>query len=475
MRYLRLFLFLITTVIFSGCGRPDNSSPGTTSSQSTVPNALKSSNIPGVKFELDAFSTRFGDISPSITGKCPIWIQTLTDTPYRGTVRLLDTSSTNSLPTRVPFLIVANPEDMPYHARFLGHFGGSDFSECDNNQRIFVVDQILQVYEQASPKSSIPDISTWSQFDNSTYLFKFPYPRNATITTSVTSEKDPLWNIQTQEDPNYPISIRIYSQEYFIDPYNRESAPAPVRGGRLFTQESTFFGSSIRSQGLSAYRIDRTDAIGQKISVIFNAGGHAYEVSLVYSPETLQSTLDVYTIIVTSFQLSIPISKTPTTTLQIVPSPDQILPESIITSGINSQIQAQFSTSRDKYIIRMMRLTSDSDMRNNPGCSDYQGHPLGVWIAQVSGIIQDVQRTIEIAVDASSGTILCGYDIGTLLKPQTTTNKTDATSTAVPDIKESITPYSTVTGITPGVLPPDITSTPVFITPSAATPLSTKP
>jgi hypothetical protein len=43
------------------------------------------------------------------------------------------------------------PPSLPYHARYVGHFGDPRLAHCEDNERILVIDRIVQIYEKEFP------------------------------------------------------------------------------------------------------------------------------------------------------------------------------------------------------------------------------------------------------------------------------------------------------------------------------------
>ena len=70
-------------------------------------------------------------------------------------------------PAEAAWLVAAVPEQaqpgshtsypsLPYHARLRGYLGEAAFGDCVAAERIFVVEQVVQVYEQNPPAAAAP-------------------------------------------------------------------------------------------------------------------------------------------------------------------------------------------------------------------------------------------------------------------------------------------------------------------------------
>jgi len=92
---------------------------------------------------------------------CPTystWMVALTDQAFPPVLRVLNGTHSNMLPAGGGWLAATTPEgtqpggmtvpDLPYRGRFRGHLGDPAFAGCPDAGRIFVVEEVVEVYEQ---------------------------------------------------------------------------------------------------------------------------------------------------------------------------------------------------------------------------------------------------------------------------------------------------------------------------------------
>ena len=125
----------------------------------------------GERVEVDAYYS--GAVSTHLPGPprvmgdqvyCPTystWAVALTDRPFTPLLRVLNGTSSNPLPAEGAWLAATTPEgtqpgqqaapDLPYRGRFRGYLGDPAFAACPDAGRIFVVEEVVEVYEQEPP------------------------------------------------------------------------------------------------------------------------------------------------------------------------------------------------------------------------------------------------------------------------------------------------------------------------------------
>jgi hypothetical protein len=153
---------LATRIAESTTPTPITHNPG-------VADLLRHPPAPGTSAEVDAYYSG-ATYSPVPGGfmstRCPSRRNAaLTDRPLLAQVHVLNAVYGNAVPEDAPWLIAAKGEaktpdprlaDLPYHARLRGHLGNPAFAQCQDAERIFVVEAVVKTYQQEAPEPGFP-------------------------------------------------------------------------------------------------------------------------------------------------------------------------------------------------------------------------------------------------------------------------------------------------------------------------------
>ncbi len=266
---------------------------------------------------------------------CPGFINnTLTDEPFLAGLTILNRGMSNSLPPEAPWLIAATQETsqpgafpeaaLPYRARLRGHLGDAVFAGCENHDRIFLVDEVVAVFEQDAPGPSISmvelpvDFAEWPRYVDETLGFSFAYP--------------PDWQIEPIDDPalaggalvrywerpSFPIMVRVYQGELESDRFGKVLEPPLLADMSLhpYVQGWGTVGMSIPdNQQMPGFTSEtEPEPDGRFMAAYFVGDGRTYEVALTYPMgfAASQTLMLDYSVIVESFRLDFLPDPTPT-------------------------------------------------------------------------------------------------------------------------------------------------------------------
>lgn len=414
-----------------GC-RPDwlptdiPGAPGTFSG-SDIAGLLAHPPQPGVSVEVDAYYCATGPYirtvppPPEDVGRCPaLWYSALTDRPFQPMLYLLNGSSSNALPPEAPYLLAVSPEQaqpgnmalpqLPYHARLRGHLGEPAFAHCDQAERIFVVEEVVTVYEQLPPHQEwglqLPaDYGQWRRHYEPALGYSLPVPSG----WGVESGGADALLLRSPDWPDYPVTVRVHDAALQYDPYEPGNTPALMQGqGWALYQQGMAFNNGPSTQGLHGYHILRdSSATGKEVAVLFGAHGRTYELALRYPSgfDSPQPLLTAYSAIVEGFALDI----------LPEPSPTPPVRQTLGSGPFLSQEEAlALVRERGDATAQLLRadLVSEAAARALQGpCSSFTGHAEGVWLLVVRGHYEDQERTMRFYLDALSGAQLCGEEI----------------------------------------------------------------
>ena len=389
----------------------------------------------GARVELDAFYagataaslTSGGPPPPSDQVVCPApWPSYLTDQPFAATLEYLNTTTGNLLPPDAAWLVAATPEQthaggyvmypmLPYHARLRGYFGEPAFATCEHAGRIFVVERVVQVYEQDPPdpaanRLQVPrGYATWPRDHDAKWGYSLPYPPDwqlKPLDDSTLRLTGPSW-------PDHPVVVRVYAGETHYDQYETDPTKTPplLRGSGwgVFEQDLPVpAGAGFQTQGLAGYSIepDADQAGGRTVAVLFSGSGRTYELALTYPIgfSASQALLNIYTGIVEGFRLDVDPGPTPTAPVQ----------QSLGAGPFLTQAQAVAAAEQHAggpLSLLSADLVSEAQARGRAqACNTFMGHPDGVWLLVVHGQFEGQARRMQLFLDATSGEQLCGEE-----------------------------------------------------------------
>lgn len=395
----------------------------------TVAEILANPPAPGESFEVDAY---YSGTSPWVhhgpppppdatQALCPSnWASALTDEPFQAMLSVLNGSQSNALPEGGAWLVAVTPEmaqpgvragaNLPYHARLRGHLGDPAFAHCPDAARIFMVEEVVQVYEQeppAGPPYGPPaGYAAWPRQRDTALGYSVPYP--------------PDWRVERQDSttlllhapgwPGYPVTIRVHKGEAHYDPYDPATVPPLLQGDSWGVFEQGFsFGAPLEgSQRLAGYRVDRREASGERtVAVLFAAQGRTYELSLRYPAgfDSPQPLLTAYTAIVEGFRLDVAPGPTATPPVKQALGAGPFLGQ--------EQALARLAQAEGQPLqLLSARLMPEAAARLWAGpCATFAGHPDGVWLLAARGQFEGQERTILFFLDATTGAKLCGEEV----------------------------------------------------------------
>ncbi len=393
---------------------------------------------PGQEVELDAY---FSPGWPFPGGPwaplpdqvwCPTnstWQVALTDRPFREALLYLNGAMGNSLPEDAAWLAAATPEgtepgktswpDLPYHARLRGHLGDPAFSQCSNADRIFVVEEVVETYEQKAPEEiassalQLPEsFSGWTEYHDAALGYSLPQPDGWAVTAQTSPEPGiaSALTLRSLQWPDYPVQVRVHLGETWYDQYEPASIPPLLQadGFGVYGQGGAF-GRPLTAQPLDGFVAERKASPGEQgVSALFSGNGYTYELSLRFPLgfEASQELLTTYTAIVESFQLDVQPGPTPTS-----PVKQSLGPGPFLTSDeAFTRIQEKGEGEGIELISARLVPEAETRMPSSP-CSTFFGHPDGVWLLTVHGTFDGLARTMLYYVDAMTGESLCGEEI----------------------------------------------------------------
>ena len=280
--------------------------------------------MPGGSFEL--FKDRIN---------CPDYLNNLlTDTPFLPGLTVLHRGMSNKPVADSAWFLAATQEtaqpgvypqaDLPYHARLRGHLADAVFADCENHERIFLVEEIVAIYAETvtHPQPNIWEVPSdyvadWPRYEDEALGYNFLYPTD----WQIESVSDPALTssllVRYPERPSFPVMIRIHPQE-------------PVRDNRGWILEPPLLAgmpvmSFVQGDGVGMNVPDNQHLIGyiaetepqpdsRFMTVYFLGDGRTYEISLTYPMgfAASQTLLTDYSLIVESFRLDFLPDPTPT-------------------------------------------------------------------------------------------------------------------------------------------------------------------
>ncbi len=420
------FMLLLTT-----CGRTDSTVPASAPSTPTQPsgqdiaNLLSRPSASDTAVALDAYNWiglgRSAGFGRDAQG-CPVFsaMSFLTDQPVIGVLQQPTKSMTNwsldyPLDTAAWLIPVpttaqsTSPFVLPYHARLRGHLDDPAFKNCAHAERIFVVESIVTVYQESPPfeheMKSVqlpPNYAAWPRYHDANLGYSFAYAPDWRIET--TKEPDSIATILVHmpEWPDSPLVVRIHPGETYSDPYNPASKPPLLQGdsGGIFNQDVAPITEYKGTQHLTGVWVERKSSPNFfTMAIVLNSQGRTYELALRYpiGLNAQQALLDAFSFFIGSFEFDVPPGPTPT------PPVKQALGQGPFLSREEALAAAQ---KRPEYGsgLKLLdgRLVSEAELRKLGSiCATFPGHPDGVWLLRVAGIMYEKQRILLLGLDAT--------------------------------------------------------------------------
>ncbi len=453
---LRSLSLIILTLWLAACGRPDSGAVPLSTIQPngpTVEQLVRNPPSAQQKIEITAYAVKIGN--GRITERpnmCPVYGPILTDIPIPASSRALN-GILSTHPEHIPALIAVSQEELPHHGRFAGHFGDERFAACMNAAQIFVVDAVLQVFEQNPPDYlQIPDevagTDTWQRYRDDARGFSFAYPPDWLIEPTKDDQGLPIITLRSPQFRQYPIQLHIVKGETYLDSHDVEHSPPLVRGGSPLQQTNIDGARRVASQGMWPIIVGQLHE-GSRLAAVFTGGGYTYDFSLTYSYLTPQPVLDTLAVMVAGFRLDKPPQPTPITVAQTIDQSRTYLNKDAAIGRVQQLLQPNFPDS-DMEIVRA-QLISERESLAIQNCL-YQGHPGALWDIAIRGQRDGYWLPVRIVLHGASGEMLC-IDSS---PPETVDGKPftpEIPTEIVPDPSTALTP-----GITPVVTPEPIST-----------------
>lgn len=250
----------------------------------------------------------------------------LTDEPFLAGLTVLHQGMSNMPASDTPWFLAATQEtaqpgaypeaELPYHARLRGHLGDAAFADCENRDRIFLVEEIVAVYAENVPDPSlhvweIPAdyVAGWPRYEDDSLGYSFMYPPDWQIETVSDPTLASSLLVRYPERPSFPIMIRVHPQEPVLD--NRGwvlepplLADIPVMS---FVQGDSAGMEIPDNQHLIGYSGETEPKPDSRFMTVYFLGdGRTYEIALTYPMgfAASQTLLTDYSIIVESLRLN---------------------------------------------------------------------------------------------------------------------------------------------------------------------------
>jgi hypothetical protein len=443
----KYFLCITVFVLLIGCKPTSPTTSSGASSATAIPSVLEPAATPadkhdvanllhgppssGQSVEIDAYFSG-ATVVPHPCGfppppnqiACPrFYGNTLTDRPFLADLMVLNSIGGNILPDNAPWLVAVTPDmlkpgvwqltQLPYHARLRGHLGESALAHCEHADRIFVVEQVLQVYDEKPAASALPylrkqpaDYTSWSRYHDANTGFSFSYPPDWQIDRL----DNVTWHLRAPQWPDSPIVVRVHSGETHLDQYDPTSTPPLLQGNGGFGVYGQGAGldGTIDSQHLTGYEVNHDEDLTERsVAVLFSGSGRTYELALRYPLgfDAPQPLLTTYSIIVETFRLDARPGPSPT------PPIKQVLGAGPFLSQNEALARIHDNKGREVTLLEA-KLVSEVEARQSAdACNTFESHPEGVWLLTVRGSFENQTRTLRMYLDATTGEQLCGEEI----------------------------------------------------------------
>jgi hypothetical protein len=469
----RYLLALATFLLLLGaCGQPDvvTRVPPTPTQQPAghgIADLISAAPQPGQTVEVDAYywigygrgTSYFLDAQG-----CPVAGTFLTDWPVSGVLHFPGIDRSNASqgyppdadPWLIPISVLINPipatlvpsynpstpipslrpvpDDslfIPYHGRLRGHFGDPAYAACAHSNRIFVVEAITVVYDQAGPweppmqhLQPPADYASWPQYHDTSMGYSFAYATDWSVEPVQEADVLSAVAVHTAQAPDSPIIVRVHAGETRTDPYDATAIPELIKRQDK-TDQISFFNQDFVSpvgdnhgQHLQGFLVDRAAGDNMRtMAVLISAHGRTYEIAVRYpiGLHANQSLLDAYELLLDRFQLDAPPEPSPTAPIKHVVGTGPFLTQDEMLAVVRRK-------HGDTFELTEARLVSEAEMRQlTAECSWFFSHPDGVWLVRIRGVFDGQNLALLLGLDATTGKQLChqATTIGTPLPTKT--------------------------------------------------------
>jgi hypothetical protein len=331
--------FVSLLVLLSACGRPDTLAPTVPATPTAAPamsqdiaNLLRDPPAANTPVELDVYNW-VGQERQAGYGwdeqHCPRLtdVSLLTDQPIAEWIGLPNGGHTNwsreyppdtatwlipmfagMIPYPVPSTSAPLPHHLGYHLRVRGHLGDAYFAHCAKSSRIFVIDAVVKVYQEAATYYGImggtkapADYKQWNRHAARAQGVSFPARADWKITSVADPHASAALEIRLPQQPEYPVTVRVYNGAPTQEMLKGNSG-AQFEYAMLLRQ----VGLPVTGDPVTPYGVlNVLDAHTSSYSVIFTKNNKTYEIALTYpvgfyaDPDLLET----YIGIVAGFQI----------------------------------------------------------------------------------------------------------------------------------------------------------------------------
>lgn len=317
----------------------ETSAPGMTAAAvpgngSDIADLLNDPPTPGETIEIDAY---FSGARPYLMPggsfeiyedrvNCPDYLNNLlTDEPFLPGLTVLHRGMGNMPAADSAWFLAATREtaqpgvypqaDLPYYARLRGHLDDAVFTDCDNRDRIFLVEEIVAVYAASVPNPPpqvwevpVDYAAGWPRYEDEALGYSFLYPPDWPIETADDAALASSLLVRYPERPSFPIMIRVHPGEAVLDRFGEALEP-PTLAGMFMQPFVQGWGAGLgvpNNQQLPGF-VGETEpqADSRFMAAYFLGDGRTYEIALEFPMgfAASQILLTNYSTIVESFRL----------------------------------------------------------------------------------------------------------------------------------------------------------------------------
>ncbi len=355
----------------------------------------------------------------------------LSDRPLLAVLRTLNGMSGNRPADDQPWLVAGTPEQtkpgaqmlaqLPYHARLRGYLGDPAFAGCPDAGRIFLVEQIEEIYTELPPVRfedtfKLPaDYSGWQRYHDQALGYSLPYPPGWQVETASSPDTIASIHLTGPDWPDFPVMAQVYAGEFHFDQYDPASDATLSRfvgqnqGHGIFSQGFSFNPADYRTAGLFGYEADSFDIQAGRGSsaVLFSGQGNTYKLAVVYPTgfEASQELLTIYTAMVEGFALDVNPGPTPSPPVKQNVGAGPFLTQAEVLARVHGD------GDQPAELIEASLVSEAEARRLSDVCSTFMGHPDGVWVLVVREMSEGQLRTMRLFFEATTGEQLCGEEI----------------------------------------------------------------
>lgn len=339
----------------------------------------------------------------------------LVDQPLWQTIHFGGTSSSNHPPPESPWLIAAGPRagGLPRFGRLQGHLGDPQFAHCNDAERIFVVESVVEVYEPRSPDwPPTPDLSAWTEFETPGGGAQLRYPASWTIAAN----GDGTWALSNPDLPAYPLTLQVLRTDAVPETTQTAVADRRLPGGGYWRNEAQVAnsGNRPRLEGdtifCNGYIQDGCVEVRFTQAATTYVFRQEYGSGFDYDPRVLASAQDI----LDTFEIMGRATITPVPPPKAALGPGTFWTREQAERMALDMIQGAITLPTGSWRVRDAQLVPEAEALARGGCdmhraSDNQGYtyPDGVWLLELTGAATERELVYFTYLDASTGYHLC--------------------------------------------------------------------